>query len=89
MTRRERSARRRGSLPLLAQLLYRFPMEVAELRIYPCAAGQPSYPVCPRCGATMEREYMSFCSRCGQKLDWGRYPYAKAVYVMPEDARRW
>ena len=28
------------------------------------------YPICPRCNRTIEREYMRFCDRCGQPLDW-------------------
>ena len=28
------------------------------------------YPICPRCTSSMEREYMSYCDRCGQRLCW-------------------
>ena len=38
--------------------------------------GGSAYPVCPRCDCTIEREYMSFCDRCGQKLGWGLFSYA-------------
>ena len=31
------------------------------------------YPVCPRCGITLEREYQAYCDRCGQALDWKKY----------------
>lgn len=40
-----------------------------------------SYSVCPRCKATMEREYQSFCDRCGQRLDWSKYENAEVVYT--------
>lgn len=32
-----------------------------------------TYPVCPRCGIILEREYVKFCDNCGQKLDWKEY----------------
>lgn len=30
-------------------------------------------PVCPNCTITLEREYQSYCDRCGQKLAWHKY----------------
>lgn len=47
--------------------MYRIPLLVTERRIF---ASGDSYPVCPRCGRTIVREYMCFCDRCGQKLNW-------------------
>ena len=35
-----------------------------------------TYPVCPRCKRTMEREYMYYCDRCGQKLSWRFFGFA-------------
>lgn len=32
-----------------------------------------SFPRCPNCHLTMEREYVRFCDRCGQKLDWSNF----------------
>ena len=29
----------------------------------------------------MEREYQSFCDRCGQRLDWSKYENAEVVYT--------
>lgn len=29
-----------------------------------------TFPLCPQCGLPLEREYQSFCDRCGQKLSW-------------------
>ena len=83
MKRTAYSSRRRGRLPLWEQLLYRRPMTVAEIRVFPLCQNTPTYPVCPRCGRTMEREYVAFCSRCGQMLDWSGYDYAKMIYVEP------
>lgn len=62
------------------QLDYRLPMLVTELMVFSSAFGQTSYYVCPRCDITMEREFQSYCDRCGQKLDWRRYRYAKIVW---------
>ncbi len=28
------------------------------------------YYYCPRCRCPLDREYMAFCDRCGQKLSW-------------------
>ena len=49
---------------------YRFPMEVTEKFSY---KEKYNYPICPRCKITLEREYQSFCDRCGQALNWHNY----------------
>lgn len=50
---------------------YRRPMSVTEVFYYvDSLIGPTTYPICPRCGMTMEREFQSFCDRCGQELDW-------------------
>ena len=48
------------------QLLYRVPLAVTKTWQYKDA----TYPICPRCGITIEREYVAFCSQCGQRLYW-------------------
>ena len=53
------------------ELSFRRPMTVTEVALF--ARDQYPYPRCPRCHRTMEREYMSFCDRCGQKLDWRHF----------------
>lgn len=45
---------------------YRLTMPVSELKVFPDCMGRPAYYVCPRCGITMEREFMNFCDHCGQ-----------------------
>ena len=35
-----------------------------------------TYAVCPRCMCVIEREYVPFCSECGQKLNWNSYEHA-------------
>lgn len=31
---------------------------------------------CPRCRETLAREYVAFCDRCGQRLDWSELEQA-------------
>lgn len=50
---------------------YRVEQHVTQYRTYPKGN---SYPVCPRCGADIDREYMHFCNQCGQRLSWTRFP---------------
>lgn len=56
---------------------YRIALPVTKIVRYP-ASGY-CYPLCPRCKISMDREYMSFCDRCGQKLDWDYLDNAKIV----------
>ena len=49
------------------KLLYREPMFVTEIEVW---GNGYSFPVCPRCDCSIEREYQSFCDRCGQNLSW-------------------
>lgn len=44
-------------------------MEVKRIRKY----GNSSYPVCPWCALTLDREYQLHCDRCGQPLAWNIY----------------
>ena len=52
------------------ELSYREPMLVSYLQAIPFRGGYTTYPICPRCESSMEREYVSYCDRCGQALDW-------------------
>lgn len=52
------------------QLSFRRSLKVLQVRYFPQQGWVVVYPVCPRCGITMEREFQQFCDRCGQKLDW-------------------
>lgn len=49
---------------------YRVPMQVCKVRQLRWGG---SYPVCPRCNSSLDREYMHYCDRCGQRLSW-KYP---------------
>ena len=56
---------------------YRLQMPVAEVMIFP---NGNAYYVCPRCHITVEREFMSFCDRCGQHLGWKGCKKARKIY---------
>lgn len=51
----------------LSELRFRRPMAVRKVLVFQSGA---AYPVCPQCARTLDREYQSFCDRCGQQLDW-------------------
>ncbi|MBR6736130.1 MAG: hypothetical protein IKL92_04630 [Oscillospiraceae bacterium] len=38
------------------------------------------YYVCPKCNITLEREFMPYCSRCGQHLCWDSYEKSKVIH---------
>ena len=56
---------------------YRIPRQVVRMRVLQNGF---SYPLCPRCNISVDREYMTFCDRCGQRLSWNRYPN---VCILP------
>ena len=58
------------------ELSFRSPLAVKEVFVFPSGS---SYPICPRCKITLEREYQKLCDRCGQKLDWSLYDSAAQV----------
>lgn len=51
------------------EMTFRDPLTVTNVLCLNCSFGLATFPVCPRCGITIEREYQSFCDRCGQCLD--------------------
>lgn len=57
---------------------YRFPVPVTKV----IACANTTFPICPRCAVSLEREYMSFCDRCGQKLNWDLFEYAKVIHPV-------
>ena len=59
---------------------YRRGMPVREVLVLPSASGETGYYFCPRCHVTMEREFLAFCDRCGQRLDWKDYRKARKIY---------
>ena len=57
---------------------YRLPIPVKEILLFDSGN---SYPICPRCNSTIDREYMNFCDRCGQRLGWDFFYLAKTVHA--------
>ena len=65
----------------LYPISFRLGMQVTEVMVIPSGLyGETGYYVCPRCSITMEREFMAYCDRCGQRLDWKHYKKAKVIY---------
>lgn len=61
---------------------FRKSMSVNKILIFQNCNGLTGYYVCPRCEVSLEREFVSYCDRCGQALDW-KY-YKKAVRIFPQ-----
>ena len=55
---------------------YRKALLVKELMVFSDGSG---YYLCPRCRITLDREFVSYCDRCGQHLGWREYKKAKVV----------
>ena len=68
--------------PMQQELTFRAPMRVTQVRCLRWPCGIVSFPVCPRCRITLEREYQAFCDRCGQCLSWKNF--SKATVILPE-----
>lgn len=61
---------------------YRKPMLIKKVLIINATEHDLGYYICPRCNVSMEREFTSFCDRCGQALDWRTYKKAERVYKI-------
>ena len=57
---------------------FRIPMAVNEIRMF---SNHTAFSVCPRCRINLEREYQSFCDRCGQALDWKYIDHALVIKI--------
>ena len=66
-------------------LQYRRPLRVIHIICYRAYSHNILYPLCPRCGVTLEREYQKYCDRCGQCLDWA--DLSKATIVVKNMSR--
>ena len=64
------------------EMSFRKPMPVTHVCCFRFLHGLTSFPVCPRCGRTMEREYQPYCDRCGQCLDWK--DFSNATIILPQ-----
>ncbi len=61
---------------LLSLTQFRVPKMVSDLMIFQYV----SFFVCPQCGITLEREFMKYCDRCGQRLDWRNHKNPRIVF---------
>lgn len=57
---------------------YRIPLPVAKVVIF---ANGDAFPLCPHCNSSLDRDYQSYCDRCGQALGWKRYSQAILSYI--------
>ena len=71
------------SSDLQREMLFRRPMPVTNIRCFFGTYGPTGFPVCPQCGRTIEREYQSYCDRCGQCLEWKSF--STATVLMPKE----
>ena len=60
----------------ISAILYRIPLPVTKVLIL---LHGDSYPICPRCNCTVDREYVSYCDRCGQHLNWELFDRATVI----------
>lgn len=66
----------------LEALAFRAPLRVSAVRAMKLYSGLTTFPVCPRCQRTMDREYQAYCDRCGQALSW-KY-FNKAIVILSD-----
>lgn len=64
----------------LSAISYRRPMLVHSLVIFVDTPYRDSYYRCPRCHITLAREFVQYCDRCGQCLDWSQWELAEVEY---------
>ena len=70
---------------LLLSLSYRIPLIVKEIKIL---GSSGEFAACPKCKETVDREYMSFCDRCGQHLDWSCYDHAVVIPTFAQQKQK-
>lgn len=63
-------------------LAFRAPLRVSAVRAIRLSSLLTSFPVCPRCQCTLDREYQLYCDRCGQALDWKHFN--KAIVILKD-----
>lgn len=70
--------RKTGTLAFLLQKIietmdYRSARVVREIVVCQDHLGEIGLYICPRCDSLLDREFVRFCDRCGQRLDWRFY----------------
>ncbi len=73
--------------PAFSGILFREPMLVMRSNCYSCYHGVTTYPICPRCNISLEREFQAYCDRCGQCLDWSRFHEAVVTFMSDGSER--
>lgn len=74
-----------GAIPLddpdllLTALRLYLPMPVTRRLLFSTSTGPSSFPICPNCNHSMDRDFQCCCDRCGQHLDWTHYKNAEVV----------
>ena len=68
---------------LLLSAGFRLAKPVIEVMSFRTAfGGYAHFYVCPSCHVTLDREFMAYCDRCGQRLDWEDYRNAKVIFPV-------
>ena len=62
----------------VSAILYRLPLPVTAVLMLNHG---DTFPICPRCDRTLDREYMNYCDRCGQHLGWDLFHLARVVHA--------
>ena len=65
-------------------LAYHVPMKVTKAVIFLRWPKDNIFYRCPRCQQLLEREWMAYCSRCGQCLDWHSSRRTKRTRFLPK-----
>ena len=84
--REQANMRTLADFSVFFQLLmtYRVPMMVKDLVAFYHFPEDDVYYLCPRCQELLPREFMAYCDRCGQCLDWSEYRKAERTYHQPK-----
>ena len=84
--REQANMRTLADFSVFFQLLmtYRTPMMVIDIVSFYHFPEDDVYYRCPRCQELLPREFMAYCDRCGQCLDWREYRKAKCTYHRPK-----
>lgn len=69
------------------ELSFRIPMNVTQCLGRRVGSSYTVYPLCPQCGCSFEREFQSFCDRCGQRLCWRGYSRVEIVFLDKKGKR--
>ena len=74
-----------ADISVLFRLLvtYRIPMMINKAIVFERWPVDDIYYRCPRGQELLEREFMCYCSNCGQCLDWCNYRKVKRMHQNP------